>query len=113
MRKTTQHLDDEHMQLYEWCGAGAGTICDIPAQSKRTHRWPAACGVLALMSSLLILSACKTQSPAEQASEQAVGEMSMKAGALYEEATSRPASAQSPEAAGYAMGEVPAEQPVR
>jgi hypothetical protein len=111
MRKTTQHLDDEHMLMYEWSGAGAGTICDIPAQSKRTHPWHAANSVLALMSSLLILGGCNTQSPAEQTSEQAVDKM--KAGPLYEQATSRPAPAESPEAAGYAMGEVPAEQPAR
>lgn len=109
MRKTTQHLDDEHMQLYEWSGAGAGTVCDIPAQSKRTYRWRAACGVLALMGGLLILSGCNTPNPAEQA----VGEMNMKAGSLYEQATSKPSSAESPEAAGYAMGEAPAEQPAK
>jgi len=113
MRKTMQYLDDEHMQLYEWSGAGAGTICDIPAQSKRTDSWHAAYRVLALMGSLLTLNACNTPSPAEQASEQAAGELNMKAGSLYEQATSRPAPAESPEAAGYAMGEVPAGQPAR
>ena len=102
MRKTTQHLDDEHMRLYEWSGAGAGTICDIPAQSKRTYPWHAAYSVLALMGSLLTLSGCNTQSPAEQASEQAGG-MKMKGRSLYEEATSKPVPAKSPKAAGHAM----------
>lgn len=109
MRKTPQALDDEHMQLYEWCGAGAGTVCDIPAQSTRTYPWHAACSVLALMSGLLTLAGCNTPSPAEQA----VGETNMKAGSLYEEAASRPATAESPEAAGHAMGEALAEQPAR
>jgi len=109
MRKTMQYLDDEHMQLYEWSGAGAGTICDIPAQSKRTDSWHAVYRVLALMGSLLTLSACNTPGPAEQAA----GELNMKAGSQYEQATSRPAPAESPEAAGYAMGEVPAGQPAR
>ena len=113
MRKTPQYLNDEHMQLYEWCGAGAGTVCDIPAQSKRTISRCTACGVLALMGSLLILSGCNTQSPAEQASGQAVEDIKMKAGSLYEEDTSKPASVQSPEAAGYAVGETPAEQSAR
>ena len=110
MRKTTQYLNDEHMQLYQWCGAGAGTICDIPAPSKRSTSRLTACGVLALMGSLLILSGCNTQNPAEQANGQAAEETRMKAGSLYEEDTSKPASVQSPEAAGYA-GETPAEQP--
>ncbi len=107
MRKTMQHLDDEHMRLYEWSGAGTGFT--VPAKSKRTHSWHASYSVLAVMTSLLILSGCNSKSPAESANEQAVGEIKMKEGALYEEATSSPAVAESPEAAGYAMGEVPAE----
>jgi hypothetical protein len=99
MRKTSHYLDDEHMQLYEWSGASAGTVCGIPEKSERTFHWFAAYSILALMSSLLILNGCKTQSPAEQAVE----EMKMKGRSLYEEATSRPVPAKSPKAAGHAM----------
>jgi hypothetical protein len=67
-----------------------------------------------MVSSLLMLSACNTQTPAEQASEQAAGEMNMKAGSLYEETPTKPAAtAESPETVGHAMGEVPPEQPAR
>ncbi len=107
MRKTTHHLDDEHMRLYEWSGAGSG--CHIPAQSTCTHAWHASYGVLAVMTGLLILSGCNTQSPAERVVE----DMKTNGGTLYEESMSKPVPAESPEAAGYAMGEAPAEQPAR
>ena len=109
MRKTSQYLEDEHMQFYEWSGAGAGTICGIPARSKRTHPWHASYSVLALMTSLLILNGCN-KNPAEQASEQVVEELKKK-GPLYEDATSKSMPAESPEAAGHAMGATPGEQP--
>jgi hypothetical protein len=70
MRKTTQHLDDEHMRLYEWSGAGMG--CNVPPQSKCTRPWNAASGVLAVMTGLLILGGCNATRQAETASEQAV-----------------------------------------
>ena len=111
MRKTMQHLDDEHMRLYEWSGAGTGLT--VPAKSKRTHSWHASYSVLTMMTSLLILSGCNSKSPAESANEQAAGEIKMKEGALYEEATPKPAAEDSPEAAGYALGEAPAEGPAR
>jgi hypothetical protein len=107
MRKTTQHLDDEHMRLYEWSGAGMG--CHIPAKSKRTHPWHASYSVLAVMTSLLILNGCNTQSPAERVVE----DMKIKGETLYEEAMSKPVPTESPEAAGYAMDEASAEQPAR
>jgi hypothetical protein len=109
MRKTIQSLEDEHMALYEWSGAGSGTILDFPGQTNRTRSRRVTCSVLALMGSLLVLSGCNTPSPAEQAA----GETNMKAGSLYEEATTKPVSAESPEAAGHALGEAPAEQPAR
>ena len=109
MHKTTHPLDDEHMTLYEWSGANAGTIIDLPPQTKQPGSRPVACSVLTLMGSLLVLSGCNTQSPAEQAA----GDMNMKAGSLYEEAKSKPVSADSPDATGHAMGEASAEQPAR
>lgn len=111
MHKTSQYLEDEHMQLYEWSGADAGATRGIPARSKRTHPWHASYGVLALTTSLLILSGCYNKGPAEQASDQAVEEMKRK-GPLYEETAVNPTPAESPEAAGRAMDATPGEQPV-
>ena len=71
MFKTTQHLNDEHMRLYEWSGAGAVVIEPaIPVRSKRTHSWHASYDVLALLTSLLILNGCDGKGPAEKAGEQ-------------------------------------------
>jgi len=41
MRKTSQHLNDEHMRLYEWNGVGPGIALSLPAKSKR--HTPLAC----------------------------------------------------------------------
>lgn len=68
MHKPTQHLNDEHMRLYEWSGAGMQIA--FPAKSKRTHPWHASYGVLALLTSLLALNACDNTGPTEQAGEQ-------------------------------------------
>ncbi len=71
MYKTMQHLNDEHMRLYEWSGAGAGTLLrGAPEKSTRTHAWFAPCGILALMASLLALNGCDSKDPVEQAGEQ-------------------------------------------
>ena len=102
MHKTMPHLNDEHLQLYEWSGTGIGI--SIPAKSKRTHPWHASYGVLALLTSLLILNGCDNQGPAEQASEQI--EQGMKGQPLYDDAASRPMP---PEAAGPAADEAPAQ----
>lgn len=64
------HLDDEHMRLYEWSGAGPGTLAGIPEKPKRPHPWHASYGVLALLTSLLILNGCDRKGPAEKAGEQ-------------------------------------------
>ncbi|OJW42234.1 MAG: hypothetical protein BGO60_13780 [Thiobacillus sp. 65-1059] len=68
MRTTMQHLNDEHMQLYEWSGAGIASA--IPAGSKRSHPWHASYGVLAVLTSLLILNGCDNAGTAERAGEQ-------------------------------------------
>jgi hypothetical protein len=72
MRQTLQHLNDEHMRLYEWSGAGTGTTLTIviPEKTKRRHTWHASYGVLALLTSLLALNGCDNTGPAEQAGEQ-------------------------------------------
>ena len=72
MDQTMHHLNDEHMRLYEWSGAGAGITLTgaIPEKSKRTHAWHASYGVLALLTSLLALNGCDNTGPAEQAGEQ-------------------------------------------
>src|SRR5512143_1180007 len=70
MMKMTRHLDDEHMQLYEWSGAGTAMAVGLPHRSKRTHPWHASYAVLALLTSLLTLAGCESKGPAEQAGEQ-------------------------------------------
>lgn len=70
MRKTTQHLNDEHMQLYEWSGTGAGITLSLPARSKRTHPWHASYAVLAVLTSLLILNGCDNKGAAPKTQEQ-------------------------------------------
>lgn len=70
MKTTSKHLNDEHMQMYEWSGLGAVATGALPAGAKRTHAWHASYGVLAVLTTLLILNGCDTQTAAEQASEQ-------------------------------------------
>ena len=66
-----KHLDDEHMRLYEWSGAGAGTVFSMPDKSRRTHPWHASCAVLSVLTSLLILNGCDSNTSTEPASGQA------------------------------------------
>lgn len=101
MSKTMPHLNDEHMQLYEW--SGAGTYISIPAKSKRTHPWRASYAVLGVLTSLLVLNGCDNQDSAEQASEQI--EQRMKDRPLYDDDASRPM----PEAGAPAADEAPAQ----
>lgn len=68
MSKTMPHLNDEHMQLYEWSGTGIGGT-SIPGKSKRTHPWRASSAVLGVLTSLLVLNGCDNPASAEQASE--------------------------------------------
>lgn len=70
MYKTTQHLNDEHMRMYEWSGAGVVLPPANLAKSKRTHSWHASYDVLALLTSLLILNGCDNKSLARQAGKQ-------------------------------------------
>ena len=96
MFKTTQHLNDEHMRLYEWSGAGAVIEPAIPVRSKRTHAWHASYDVLALLTSLLILNGCDSKGPAEQAGEQvdqAVQEMKEETRALNGDTSASPGPA--------------------
>lgn len=67
MRNIPHYLNDEHMKLYEWSGAGAGIAFSLPAKSKRTHPWHASYAVLATLTSLLILNGCISKPSAEQA----------------------------------------------
>lgn len=67
MKKPAPHLADEHMSSYEWRG---GLVRFGPsAETRRPRRWHASHGVLALMTSLLILSGCDRQNPAETTGE--------------------------------------------
>jgi hypothetical protein len=68
MRKLPQH-PDEHMALYEWCGAGTGGNGLVPpAETKRGHPWHASYGVLGLLTSLLILHGCDAREPVAKTS---------------------------------------------
>ncbi|MFP5404421.1 MAG: hypothetical protein ACLGG2_06990 [Gammaproteobacteria bacterium] len=92
----TPHLD-EHMTHYEWSGAGTGMAHRLPADAKRDHPWHASYGILALLTTLLILNGCDRQGPAERAGAQvdeAVQEM--------KEAVAEPGPAQQ---AGQALDE--------
>lgn len=60
------HLDDEHMQFYEWSGTAGGAV--MPAARKRRHPWHASYAVLALLTSLLIVG-CDNKQPATHAAE--------------------------------------------
>lgn len=105
MYPTMKHLDDEHMRLYEWSGASAGTVTGIPEKSKRTHAWHASYGVLALLTSLLALNGCDRKGPAELADEQvdhAIQGMKEDAGTPKNDATAMPGPA---EEAGGAVDE--------
>jgi hypothetical protein len=62
----THHLNDEHMQFYEWSGA----LKALPVYAKRSHPWHASYGVLALLTSLLIIDGCDRKGVAEQAGAQ-------------------------------------------
>jgi|GEM_PF-3579300 len=94
MKKPAPHLADEHMNLYEWSGGLASF--GSSAETRRPRRWHASYGVLAVMTSLLILSGCDRQNPAETAGEpidrsQGVGEApAHDAAPLYDETTSPP-----------------------
>ncbi|MCL5060953.1 MAG: hypothetical protein M1449_11055 [Candidatus Thermoplasmatota archaeon] len=71
MHAIPHHLNDEHMRLYEWSGAGTGMQHALPVGSKRSHPWHASYAVLALLTSLLILDGCDSKGPAGKAGEQA------------------------------------------
>jgi hypothetical protein len=93
----SRHLDDEHMRLYEWCGAGTGMNHPLPSKSKRSHPWHASYSVLSLLTTLLILGGCDSKGPAERAGEQvdqAVQDVKDTAANLYDDAVTEAAPAQ-------------------
>ena len=95
MYPTMKHLDDEHMRLYEWSGAGATTVTGLPEKPKRRASH-ASYGVLALLTSLLALTGCDRKGPAEEAGEQidqAIRGMKEEAGAPKNDVTARPGPA--------------------
>lgn len=64
--KTNRYLNDEHMRLYEWTGMpGAAAVAPRPA-SKRSHTWHASYGVLAVLTTLLILNGCDRTDTAQR-----------------------------------------------
>jgi hypothetical protein len=68
--KTMRHLDDEHMRLYEWSGAGAAMPRALSAGPRRMQRWQASSAVLAVLATVLILNACDNETPLQTADEQ-------------------------------------------
>lgn len=71
MDQTMPYLNDEHMQLYEWSGAGAGiTLTRLPKARRRARAWHPLYGILALLTTLLALTGCDSPGPAEGAGEQ-------------------------------------------
>ena len=92
----TNHLNDEHMRLYEWSGAAAMPPA-LAAKSKRSHPWHASNAVLAVLASLLILNGCDQQGPAERAGEQvdrSVQDMKADANALFDSPSPNPGPAE-------------------
>lgn len=71
MHLISRHLNDEHMRLYEWSGAGTGMSHQVHLRPKRSHSWHASYAVLAVLTSLLILNGCNDTGPTEEASAQA------------------------------------------
>ncbi len=71
MHLISRHLNDEHMRLYEWSGAGTGMPHQVHLRPKRSHSWHASYAVLAVLTSLLILNGCDETGPTEEASAQA------------------------------------------
>ena len=97
MRKTSQHLNDEHMRLYEWSGAGPGITLNLPARSKRSHPWHASNAVLAVMTTLLILNGCDSKASSAGAPygvDQATPTAKGGKGPLYDELGAEPAQAE-------------------
>jgi len=86
--RNTPHLNDEHMQLYEW--SGTGIAFSLPARSKRSHPWHASHAVLGVLTSLLILNGCDNRGAAERSGERvdrSVQETQEEANALFDDAT--------------------------
>lgn len=63
-----QHLNDEHMRMYEWNGAGSGTGIAVGTATK--PRWRASYAVLAVLTSLLVLNGCDSKETAALPDEQ-------------------------------------------
>jgi len=97
MRKTSQHLNDEHMRLYEWSGAGPGITLNLPARSKRSHPWHASNAVLAVMTTLLILNGCDSKASSAGATsgvDPATPSAKEGKAPLYDELGAQPAQAE-------------------
>ena len=91
MKPIAPHLTDEHMNFYEWNGGIARF--GSAQESHRAGPWRISYGVLAVLTSLLILNGCDRQGPAEAAGEkidQTVEETRERAADLYDEVTPQP-----------------------
>jgi hypothetical protein len=97
MHAIPHHLEDEHMQFYEWSGAVAGMQHAALPRSKRNHPWHASYAVLALLTSLLIVNGCDSKGPAAKAGEQVGKAREDEAGKLVDDATAEPGPGRSPD----------------
>lgn len=91
MQPTAPHLADEHRNFYEWNGGTARL--GLTAQTRRPGRWHASYGVLAVLTSLLVLNGCDRQGPAEAAGEkidQSVEDARDRAADLYDQVAPQP-----------------------
>lgn len=108
-----QYLNDEHMRMYEWNGAGTG----IAAHAAAKPRWHASYAVLAVLTSLLVLNGCDTQEtaalPGDQIEQSAADDQplyndapmdSVEAGAPAGDMSAQP-EAVSPVEGGQPLGE--------
>ena len=66
MKSTPRYLNDEHMRLYEWNGLRSGAALSPAQESKRSRAWHASAGVLAVLTTLLLLNGCDNTTTAEQ-----------------------------------------------
>jgi hypothetical protein len=72
MKSTAKYLNDEHMRHYEWSGISRATPLAPAQAAKRSHAWHASYGVLAVLTTLLILNGCDRDTTAERSGDEQV-----------------------------------------
>lgn len=72
MKSTAKYLNDEHMRHYEWSGISRATPLAPAQAATRSHAWHASYGVLAVLTTLLILNGCDRDTTAERSSDEPI-----------------------------------------